>query len=224
MIRWLMMRDGPSRILDGYLHPEEREEGKRFRHPGRHRQFQLGRAAAKNLLIQRGPEADLPALGPRGIWIHRTPAGWPQVLDGQGRPLPVSLSIAHTQDRALCAMCPAAEGSLGADMELVDERPRPFLEDFYTDDEREQLAPLPNEERARMATLFWTIKEAVLKARRTGLTENAKNVDVESVDERAGEGWSRTEVGLAEGHRPEVFFRWAEDGRLALAIARCATS
>jgi len=46
-------------------------------------------------------------------------------------------------------------------------------------------------------------------------------VDVESVDEKAGESWSQAKVGLADGSQPEVFFRWAEDGRLALAIAKC---
>jgi phosphopantetheinyl transferase len=221
MIRWLLMADRSPQTLDGYLHPAEVEEGRRYRHPGRHHQFKLGRATAKNLLGERGPEMGLPALGPRGIWIHRTDAGWPQVRDGAGNPLPVSLTIAHTGSTALCAMCPEGEGRLGADMEPVAHRPQAFLEDFYTEAERAQLHNSPPSTKDRLATLFWVIKEAVLKARRTGLTENAKVVDVLAVDSSSEPDWRRAQVEMADGSQPEVYTRWEDEGQLAVAIARC---
>jgi phosphopantetheinyl transferase len=224
MIRWLLARDNGNDVLAGYLHPAEHHEGDRYRHPGRHRQWLFGRAAAKHLLVTHSGASQLPALGPRGLWIHRTEAGWPQVLDGSGCPLPVSLSIAHTSNRALCAMCPQDEGSLGVDMETVASRPQAFLEDFYTDGERQRLATLPTSTRDATATLIWAIKEAVLKARLTGLAANAKSVDVLEIDLLPSTDWSRAEVRLEDGQRPEVFWRWVDDGATAMAIARCTAA
>ena len=167
MIRWLLATDDAC-DLDGVLHPRETIEGKRYRHPGRHRQFQFGRVTAKRLLrceqelhennvdtlalVDASPYVPdapslfslrtserLPVLGQKGVWIHRTEAGWPQVFDGLGHPMPISLSIAHTGRLALCAMGPVDQGRLGVDLETVAPRSEAFLEDFYTDHERLQL-------------------------------------------------------------------------------------
>lgn len=219
MIRWLFARDDGSISLDGTLHPSELSEGQRYRHQGRKRQFQFGRTTAHRLLSET---AELPALGPRGLWIHRTDAGWPQVLDGEGRPLPISLSIAHTGSVALCAMGPEGDGHLGADVEQVAPRSQAFLEDFYTDAEQSSLARLPDSDRDRLATLYWTVKEAVLKALRTGLSRSAKDVEVRAVEPGADLDWKTAEVQLRGTCLPEVYVRLCDAGQTAMAIARVA--
>jgi 4'-phosphopantetheinyl transferase len=216
MIRWILARPGPGLDHKRLMNPSELEEGKRYRHAGRYRQWLLGRSAAKTLMEK---QVRLPA---RQIHVRRTGDGWPQPLTPEGIPLPVSLSISHTGERALCAVCPDGEGIVGADIEVVAEKPQPMLEDFYTDEERLALACLDVDEQARVATVYWCIKEAVLKARRTGLSEDAKAVSVRSLGKPAPNGgWSRAEVELRSlAARPEVFWRVVVDGLLAMAIAR----
>ena len=80
-----------------------------------------------------------------------------------------------------------------------------------------------------MATIFWTIKEAVLKARQTGLRENAKTVEIrqlhnyqedDSVLRENADDWNRAEVRFHDGSQPSVFWRFAPGSPIAMAIAR----
>jgi len=224
MIRWLVGGPGPALDEKAFLCPSEAEEGRRYRHPGRYRQWLLGRAAAKALLRRHAELWDDQPPSVKQINVRRTGDGWPQPLDSEGRPLDVSLSISHTGEKAFCALCPVGEGKVGADMERVAERPDSLLEDFYTDGERERLGYLPRKSRDKMATVVWCIKEAILKARRTGFKESAKSVDVVSLEHLPAAGWKEARVVLADGSRPEVFWRLARDGGLAMAIARIPLS
>lgn len=214
MIYWRAVHDRPGLDLSGSLRPEELEEGRRYRHPGRHRQWQLGRAAAKQLLCEDGPALGVGSLAPKAIWIHRMDDGWPQARTHDGQALPVSLTIAHSGPAALAAACTAERGRLGIDLERVAHRSEAFFEDFYTAGERKALATIGRTERDGVATLYWVIKEAVLKARLTGLTEDAKTVEVLAAQARG-----RAQVRCADGSRPEVSWSWDRASDLVLAVA-----
>jgi len=215
MIRWLLASAGPGLDHRSFLSAAEMEEGKRYRHPGRYRQWLLGRAAAKLLMKRHLP------IAPDQINIKRTEDGWPMPLTLDGEAWPISLTISHTGDQALCAMCPDSEGTIGADLEPVAEKSRPLLEDFYTDAERQHILSLEPDHQAREATLGWCIKEAVLKARRVGLKESAKSVSLLSLQRSQRPGaWNPARVELKDGSRPGVWWRLAEGDSLAMAIAR----
>jgi len=220
MIRWLLARPGPGLDDHGFLCLPEIREGRRYRHPGRYRQWLLGRAAAKTLLQRTAGELDIDVPMHKHINIRRTPDGWPQPLTLKGNQLPVSLSISHTGERALCAVCPDTEGKVGADIEAVKDRPRHFYEDFYTDGERELLEQLPDEMGHKAGTVIWCIKEAVLKARRTGFHNSATSIDVISLDLSDPRAWKRALVESRDGTKPEVYWRLSDDETLAMAIAR----
>ena len=115
---------------------------------------------------------------------------------------------------------PEEEGTVGTDIEIVAPRSRYFLEDFYTDEEQMILAILPEDLRPRAATVFWCIKEAVLKARRTGLKHSAKSVEVRALDFTLPQAWRKASVDLKDGPAPEVWWRLSEDHSMAMAIAR----
>jgi phosphopantetheinyl transferase (holo-ACP synthase) len=68
--------------------------------------------------------------------------------------------------------------------------------------------------------VMWCIKEAVLKARRTGFHQSATSVDVLSLDLSDPRCWKSATVRLKDGARPEVHWRLSEDETLAMAIAR----
>ena len=220
MIRWLLARPGPGLDDHGFLCLSEANEGRRYRHPGRYRQWLLGRAAAKTLLERTAGELAIDVPRHEQIHIRRMPDGWPQPLTTEGAQLPVSLSISHSGEQALCAVCPDSEGTVGADIEVVDERPRHFYEDFYTDGERDLLEQLSDEMGHKVGTIIWCIKEAVLKARRTGFHNSATSFDVLSLDLSDPRAWKKALVESNDGTRPEVYWRLSEDETQAMAIAR----
>lgn len=219
MIHWRAIQDRPGLDLSGSLRPEEIEEGRRYRHPGRHRQWQLGRAAAKQLLCEDGLDLGVGRLTPRAIWIHRMADGWPQARTGDGQALPVSLTIAHSGPAALAAACTEERGRLGIDLERVAPRAEAFYEDFYTAGERSALAAIVPSEHDGVATLYWVIKEAVLKARLTGLKEDAKSVEILSTPAEPGQTGGRARVRCSDGSRPEVCWSWDRASDMVLAVA-----
>lgn len=230
MIRWLIAHPGPDLERGMFLSRPEIDEGKRFRHPGRHRQWLLGRAAAKVLLARQAAAAGESCLPSHCIQVHRTPDGWPQPM-ADGRALPVSLSISHTGERALCAVCPESEGLVGADIELVAPRSDSFMEDYYTSGERQRLATLPAGARDKLATVIWCIKEAALKACRTGFHRSATSVEVLTLAHYPGGAWKKADVMLKDGgdaagvgSRLECYWRLAENDSLAMAIARITSA
>jgi 4'-phosphopantetheinyl transferase len=220
MIRWLLASAGPGLTRRSFLCPSELEEGQRYRHPGRYRQWLLGRAAAKTLLTRHARAMGSEPPAPGQINLKRTEDGWPRPQTLEGQTLPYSLTISHTGERALCALCPDSEGTIGADLEPVAEKSRPLLEDFYTDDERELILGLAKHRQATEATLYWCIKEAVLKARRVGFKESAKTVQVRSLGRPGAQTWNRARVELRDGTIPDVWWRLAEGETMAMAIAR----
>jgi len=220
VIRWLMASPGPALDKKNFLCAAEAKEGQRYRHPGRYRQWLLGRAAAKVLLNKHTQATGLAELLPGSIHIQRVDTGWPRPRYVEGGDIPVSLSISHTSDKALCALCPKAEGTVGADIEEIAPRSKHLLEDFYTSGEREYLHTLEPDEQARAATIVWCIKEAALKARRTGFHESATSVAVDSIDSTGAHTWKRARVILKDGTRPEAYWRLSADRRMALAIVK----
>jgi 4'-phosphopantetheinyl transferase len=220
VIRWILTRDLPDLPVGLFMDPTELVEGDRYRHPGRRRQWLLGRITAKALLERhlRGSETGCPPL--TQLRIRRTEDGWPMALFEDGRPLPVSLSISHSADRALCALCSEDFGRVGADLEAVEPRSAPFLEDWYTDDERACLAAWPAGQADCVINAAWCIKEAVLKAQRTGLNRDPRTVQVESLGDPDAPGWQSARVRTPGGPAPEVHWRRGPDDRFVLAIAR----
>jgi phosphopantetheinyl transferase len=92
-----------------------------------------------------------------------------------GEPLPVSVSISHTEGHALCAATwsQAADGgarAIGIDLGLVEPRSREFVVTFFTAEEQRFVADAPPWEHGLRANLVWCAKEAVLKALGLGLT------------------------------------------------------
>jgi phosphopantetheinyl transferase (holo-ACP synthase) len=74
--------------------------------------------------------------------------------------------------------------------------------------------------RHKVGTIIWCIKEAVLKARRTGFHNSATSIDVLSLDLADPATWKKALVESKDGTMPEVYWRLSEDETLAMAIAR----
>jgi 4'-phosphopantetheinyl transferase len=131
----------------------------------RRREFALGRATARALL------ADHLAVAASDVPLRVAPDGAPE-LDGGS----LHLSIAHaaTSERTLAAAATAPH-PVGVDLEVIRPR-RPDLYRFVLHpDEYGLLDTLPHDHDAAQV-LVWTLKEAALKAMRTGFRVSPKKL------------------------------------------------
>jgi 4'-phosphopantetheinyl transferase len=154
-----------------WLDPREAAVLAGLRMAKRREDWLLGRWAAR-----RAGAAGLGGEVP-GWAVLAAPDGAPEAWIGERR-APCSLSISHRAGRAACAVGPP-HLALGCDLELVEPRSDGFVDDFLTS--REGAIVRAAGDRALAANLVWSAKEAVLKARRTGLREDTRSVEV-SVD------------------------------------------
>lgn len=150
--------------LDGWkalLSPDEAARADGFRGPKRREEFILGRAAARLLLAERL------GIDPSSVPLRVAGSGAIDVLDSE-----LHLSISHSGDRAVAAAAPRL---IGVDVETIAPR-RADLERFMLHpQEHDLLESIPLEtDRARI--LCWTLKEATLKAMRTGLRTSPKRL------------------------------------------------
>ena len=111
----------------------------------------------------------------RGARAPRAPPVFPVEIalenDAEGRPRvgaparDLRVSIAHKGDAAVAIA--AAGHDVGIDVERVEPRDRAFAEIAFSDDELRLIAP--SDDRDEWLTRLWAAKEAVGKARGTGL-------------------------------------------------------
>lgn len=163
-LRGLIDRPDRRSEWDSWLSDAERARRDTFGSEQRQREFLLGRAAARGLL------ADLLGCAPARVPLRRADDGAVEVRKTAWR-----VSIAHSDGRALAA---AAQRPVGVDLERI--RPRdPDVARFLLSDEEWALpATLPFGANESLI-LLWVLKEATLKARRTGFRTSPKELRVQ---------------------------------------------
>ena len=147
------------------LSQEERDRIGGFGSEKRRREFALGRTTVRELV------AEHLAVTASEVSLHVAADGAPE-LDGAA----LHLSIAHaaTADRTL-AVAALASRPIGVDLEVIQAR-RPDLYRFILHpDEYGLLDALPHDHDAAQV-LLWTLKEAALKAMRTGFRTSPKKL------------------------------------------------
>ncbi|WP_299024270.1 4'-phosphopantetheinyl transferase superfamily protein [uncultured Thermanaerothrix sp.] len=165
-----------SAFLEHSLSVAEQIYLQSLRFPRRRADWLLGRWVAKHLL--RTVDERLRGVEARRISVLRSAQGSPQVWVSPENPFPVSLSLSHREGWAACAVAPVPNWALGIDLEVIEPRPRSFVEDFFTLDEQAFLHRLSVAQAALAVTLMWSLKEAALKALRVGLTWDTRRVNV----------------------------------------------
>ena len=167
---------------DAWLSPSEAKTEKAFVFAKRRLDWRLGRWTAKQAIMRAGLAAR-----PAEIAVIAADDGAPEAWVGPRR-IDRSLSISHRSGVGLAALF---TGCVGCDLELVEPRSPPFLEDFFTAAERRAVRDDHD------AALYWTIKESTLKLMRTGLRRDTRSVEVRHVGR--GSGWCPVEVADLEG-------------------------
>ncbi len=160
---------------DHFLTPSERDALSKFRFPKRREEWLLGRWAAKSLVgslpIYQNFSAD-------EMEIDHAPGGAPYLRLPSGSAAPDCLSISHCNPYALCGLSLGPMLKFGVDLERIEPRAENFIEDYFTPSEREMVHAYPVELRDLVATLVWSLKEAMLKALGVGLHWDTRRVEI----------------------------------------------
>lgn len=205
---WLTRCEAELPPGEAWLGPREREVVAGLHAEPRRRSWLLGRYAAKEALASRlggGDAASIEVLADRS----GAPVAW-----REGAPLPVSLSLSHRAGRALAVV--GGRGlALGCDLELIEPRSAAFEREWLADAERAELDRAPAAERARLANLFWSAKEAASKVRRQGLRADPRR-SATRLAGGAGEGWAAFRV---DGEGGSIAGWWLWEPGWVLTVA-----
>lgn len=202
-IDWLLAADARAAWLDDaerWLDDDERARLGRFRVAGAARDFLLGRWLMRRALAAR---TGVPA------------ARWRFSIETHGRPVPVAPAgsgrldvprVNLTHGGGLVACASSAELEIGIDVEAVDRvMPGERLDRFLTPDEVACLSGVPDPVRDDRFWRIWTLKEAVLKARGTGIAGTLASapirLDPADGSAHADGGWFLLELRPTARHR-----------------------
>lgn len=172
----------------------------------RRREWLMGRWTAKKLLtVQLGCAPGVLSIEPE--------AGGAPVVWRAGERAAGCLSISHREERAMAAWTDVEGLRIGADLERVGEADPIWMADYLTETEW----GLRSGQGPHWPYLVWSAKEAVLKALRTGLRVDTREIEVLP---GGGEldGWKQLDVrsGLVEG---DCWVGWQRDGDYLLTLA-----
>jgi len=156
-----------------FLHPDEKKYYETLKFDRRKKSYLLGRIAAKRAICELTGESAL-----QSISIEFGVFQYPVVkyLSDQN----IQVSISHCDDIGVALAFPE-EHPLGIDIEKADERKIDAMKSQICEKEFELLSPydLPV---SPGYTMIWTIKEALSKVFRTGLTMDLKLLEIESLE------------------------------------------
>ena len=190
---------GEEAALAAYLSADERERASGLLSGTHQRRFVVARGMLRQLLgryLDRDPGA---------VTFSRGAHGKPFLQEGGPH-----FNVSHTHELALYAI--ARDREVGVDVEWM--RPQVAHEQiaarFFSLEEQEALAEVPNEERRAAFYNIWTRKEAYVKARGDGIAAGlgtfAVSLGAEATLLRSDEGqdeverWKLMALELADGY------------------------
>lgn len=198
------------RACFGMLTPDESERAGRFCFDRHRQQFVIARGALRSVLSQY---LDRP---PSQLRFVYSAFGKPEVEGEEGRGR-LRFNLSHAEGVALIALTRGED--VGVDVEVVREEfpGMEIAEGFFSAREVETLRSLPEEARTAAFFLYWTRKEAYIKALGEGLSHPLRQFSVS-----LGDGESSV-LAEPEGVAPQAS-KWVVKGlsvgeRHAAAVA-----
>jgi 4'-phosphopantetheinyl transferase len=175
---WRVRLDQPAEVYRACLDtltPDESERAGRFRFDRHRQQFVIARGALRAVLSQY---LDRP---PSQLRFVYSPFGKPEVEGEEGSGC-LRFNLSHAEGVALIALTRGRE--VGVDVEVVREEfpGMEIAEHFFSGREVEALRALPEETRAAAFFLYWTRKEAYIKALGEGLSHPLRQFSVSLAD------------------------------------------
>jgi 4'-phosphopantetheinyl transferase len=172
-----------------------------FRFQKRRNDWLLGRWTAKQAILARRLTLDFP---PQSIEIRAEAATSAPKAFISGKPSGGVISISHSRNRCLCAVCGAAI-ELGVDLEWIEPREENFAADYFMTEEMETVLNAPVDS-AVVTNLIWSAKESVLKALRKGLSLDTRSVLIRPGFSGPDDSWNSWTGHCIESSR--LFHGW----------------
>jgi len=151
------------------LSPSERARAARFHHLSDRWEFVLGRVMARSLLASR---TGVPA---GSFELTENAHGRPEIAQ-PALADPLRFNLSHSGGLVACVLGGARQ--IGVDVERIDRPPvsQRVIARYCSDEEQAALAAVPEALRHERFLELWTLKEAYVKARGTGLTLPVRRV------------------------------------------------
>jgi 4'-phosphopantetheinyl transferase len=166
-------------LLSPLLDAEERERWARFRDP-RDRWSYAAAHGLCRLMLARYAGGGRGRPGPADWRFVAGPHGKPEVdADRSGAP-GGAFSISHARGMAACALA-TGPVAVGVDVEVLDRRleAQALADRFFHPGEAQWLRERPDDRRAEAFLVLWTLKEAVVKALGTGISQGLESFHLE---------------------------------------------
>jgi 4'-phosphopantetheinyl transferase len=158
-----------------FLGEEEKVYFDQLRFVKRRYEWMAGRMAMKDLILSVEPS--LAYSGKQAVQILKSSSGAPFIrVSGLSKPIG-AISLSHSNNYVLCGFS-RESSQLGMDLELIEERPIEFIQDFFTTEEVHSINMISPEYTALVSTLIWSAKEAILKALSIGLKVDTRAIEV----------------------------------------------
>lgn len=203
------------------LSDAERERAARFHHLSDRWEFVLGRLMARHLVGERC------GVAPSVFRFVENEHGRPEIAHPDLE-RPIRFNLSHSGGLVACVIGEAPQ--IGVDVERLDRPPvdRRVIQRYCSDDEQRALASMPDTLRHERFLELWTLKEAYVKARGTGLTlplskisfaigvEGPGDVSFNGVDEEAR--WMFAHTRLEPRHLLAVAAERAPNEQVGLRL------
>jgi len=172
---WLLDLDLSKEPIDDLaypLSPEEQQRASRFQFARDRNRYIAGRGQLRQLLALY---LKIPATN---VQFSYGPAGKPQ-LSKLHIASPIQFNLSHSENTALLGI--TSEAEIGIDIERIRKinDSESVAKYSFATNEFERLMALPEIEQEAAFFRCWTRKEAFLKARGTGITENLHSFEVD---------------------------------------------
>ena len=207
---WLAQPADAITALRQTLSADERERMARLRRPAARERFAITRGLLRATLAYHLQ------ISPAEIRFDYLPQGKPVLAHPATG---VQFNLSHSREMILCAVTHTrAVGIDGEFFRTIREQEK-FAARFFSENERNWLASVPDDEKPRVFFEIWTRKEAYLKACGDGVTRHLRGIDVRPAPaDPSAIGQIADRPGEATRWRV-VSFIPAPDAVAALAIA-----
>lgn len=153
--------------LRSWLQPEETERADHYKDMEARAAFLIGRGMARSML------AEVTGIAP-GAWrFSEGPHGRPEIASPD---TPYRFNLAHSHGMIACAV--AKNRDVGVDVEFLDrpDSSHDVAKRVCSEDELADIDAAPEEGRKERFLVYWTLKEAYLKARGLGISVHMGDV------------------------------------------------
>ncbi len=153
--------------LRSWLQPEETGRADRYQDMEARAAFLIGRGMARTML------AEVTGIAPGDWRFGEGPHGRPEITSPD---TPYRFNLAHSHGVIACAL--AKNRDIGVDVEFLDrpDSSQDVAKRVCSDDELADIDAAPEEGRKERFLVYWTLKEAYLKARGLGISVHMGDV------------------------------------------------